>query len=313
MTKLFIIGNGFDIAHGLKTTYNDFKDFLLSNYPGITTDLPIVPEGIEQPNGGIEYRDSEVLSLLFYLINEAENDSEYWNEVEYSLGILDFSTIFDNSDLIFEGDVKDDYFKRARRNQGIASMLIAPTIAIQDFFAQWIETINLYLIEPKKDFKMLLHSADQFLTFNYTKTLEKVYEVKEDNVCHIHGERGKTMFFGHGSHADRSEYNLSKYTGSENDLATIDEKLRKKTETALDINSNFFDNLKYLNTDAIYSYGFSFSEVDRVYLIEIFEHINTENIIWYFNDYNTCELNKYKGILKKCGYKGSFDTFHIDM
>lgn len=25
---LYIIGNGFDIAHGLKTTYNDFKNWL---------------------------------------------------------------------------------------------------------------------------------------------------------------------------------------------------------------------------------------------------------------------------------------------
>lgn len=28
MARLFIIGNGFDLSHGLKTSYKDFKDFL---------------------------------------------------------------------------------------------------------------------------------------------------------------------------------------------------------------------------------------------------------------------------------------------
>ena len=28
MNRLVIIGNGFDLAHGLKTSYNDFLDFL---------------------------------------------------------------------------------------------------------------------------------------------------------------------------------------------------------------------------------------------------------------------------------------------
>lgn len=28
--KLYIIGNGFDLIHGMKTSYSDFKDWLLS-------------------------------------------------------------------------------------------------------------------------------------------------------------------------------------------------------------------------------------------------------------------------------------------
>lgn len=31
MRKLFIIGNGFDIAHGLATKYSDFKIYLQGN------------------------------------------------------------------------------------------------------------------------------------------------------------------------------------------------------------------------------------------------------------------------------------------
>ena len=31
MTRLFVIGNGFDIAHGLDTSFEDFKFYILSN------------------------------------------------------------------------------------------------------------------------------------------------------------------------------------------------------------------------------------------------------------------------------------------
>ncbi|MDR3262512.1 MAG: bacteriophage abortive infection AbiH family protein [Tannerella sp.] len=32
MQNLIIIGNGFDLAHGLKTSYNDFIEDLFNNY-----------------------------------------------------------------------------------------------------------------------------------------------------------------------------------------------------------------------------------------------------------------------------------------
>lgn len=33
MTKLIIIGNGFDLAHRIPTSYNDFRKYLLKKYP----------------------------------------------------------------------------------------------------------------------------------------------------------------------------------------------------------------------------------------------------------------------------------------
>ena len=33
MSSLFIIGNGFDIAHGIPTKYHDFREFIIKSYP----------------------------------------------------------------------------------------------------------------------------------------------------------------------------------------------------------------------------------------------------------------------------------------
>lgn len=37
--NLFIIGNGFDLAHGLATKYNDFKEYLQKTYPQAIADI----------------------------------------------------------------------------------------------------------------------------------------------------------------------------------------------------------------------------------------------------------------------------------
>ena len=33
MGALFIVGNGFDIAHGIPSKYSDFRSFIINNYP----------------------------------------------------------------------------------------------------------------------------------------------------------------------------------------------------------------------------------------------------------------------------------------
>ena len=35
MGSLFIAGNGFDIAHGIPTKYNDFRSFIVELYPEV--------------------------------------------------------------------------------------------------------------------------------------------------------------------------------------------------------------------------------------------------------------------------------------
>lgn len=312
MNKLFIIGNGFDCAHSLKTTYDDFRTYLLSNHPEINMNEFITPEAQEQPDGGVEYDETEVLSMLFYLINEAESNADKWCDIESSLGRLDFSEAFDWYDDILDKDGDIDLFKTVYRNEDLSSVLVFPTTTIQELFYRWINTINISSVEPIGDFQMLLSDNDKFLTFNYTETLEEVYGVNEENICHIHGKQNEQIFFGHGNSEDNTDYFQKNHVGSEDNLTLIHNKLRKKTEVALKKNLDFFTNLENYEIGVIYSNGFSFSGVDEIYLAEICNRINTENIVWYFNDYDKkSKLKSYEDTLKKCGYKGTFDTFHI--
>lgn len=40
----FIIGNGFDLARGLKTSYEDFRAYLQEEYPAADADEFVMPD-----------------------------------------------------------------------------------------------------------------------------------------------------------------------------------------------------------------------------------------------------------------------------
>jgi hypothetical protein len=77
-------------------------------------------------------------------------------------------------------------------------------------------------------------------------------------------------------------------------------------------NQYFFKKLD--NVKNIYSYGFSFGEVDMPYIEKIFDNIgDTSDITWFFNDFKIEEARTlYERKIRKVGFNGKFDTFHIE-
>ena len=77
MANLFIIGNGFDLAHKMETSFNQFRDYLESNYPGGHTEYLYVPESITGNHGEEVQKEEEVVGLITYLLNQvAPDDNE---------------------------------------------------------------------------------------------------------------------------------------------------------------------------------------------------------------------------------------------
>ena len=62
----------------------------------------------------------------------------------------------------------------------------------------------------------------------------------------------------------------------------------------------------------IYSYGFSFSEVDMPYIRDICKSIDTLKITWHLSDFDTKEKQEeYKRRIIACGFRGKFTTYGI--
>lgn len=306
--RLFVIGNGFDRAHKLPTSYEDFRQYLLDEYPDSDTDNFTIPEGQTTADGDISYEDVDVVSYLLRLVSNV--DGEEWSNLEHSLGYLDYDEIFDSLETVRDNDGDPDHFKNLYNTEDLASGLVEPTLSIAELFSEWIDTIEIEEVDKIDEFSALIDpEKDLFLTFNYTSTLETVYGAQY--VCHIHGEQGTELVFGHGNDEDYTEYYLDKYTGSETALRQIDELLKKDTSSAIKKNNAFFEDLEKVSIDRVYSFGFSFSKVDEIYVKEICKRL-PRDVTWYLNDFDPSEKrDEYQKIIISSGFSGKFSTYNI--
>ena len=157
--RLFIVGNGFDLAHGIPSRYNpDFKN---------------IAERIEQ------------LSYFWDIYQSRKAD--IWADFENLLANPDFN----NLEEIFDGyapDFSSDYERD--RNAIITQVDLNGKLidALYEFADQAENSIESKrpLVKYEEDFS----SNGLFITTNYTHTLEKLYGINRNNVLHIHGEVG---------------------------------------------------------------------------------------------------------------------------
>lgn len=305
MSKLFIIGNGFDLAHGLPTAYGCFHRYLQETYPEADEENACVPWSGTDKDGGESWDTNDVVGYLMNLLSRTAKEN--WSDFEETLGCLDFDDDFWDLPEQIDRDGDRNYFREAYQNEDLASQLAGFVPQILDLFSEWAESIDVSLARPKAAIQRLIDpSQDLFLNFNYTQTLERLYGISD--VCHIHGTLGEELMVGHGSGARFDEKHGSSYIGSENGIEFIQDILRKDTAEALKQHKAFFQKLSS-GLSAVYSYGFSFGGVDEVYIKEICRTAPTDSVTWYLHSYASDDHKRFQDILRRCGFKGKFDTF----
>ena len=101
--------------------------------------------------------------------------------------------------------------------------------------------------------------------------------------------------------------------GADHELNQFQHFTEKDVKTAYQNHSDFFD--KIINASReddfeIYSYGFSFSDVDKFYLRKLCNDIDTTKVKFYLNDFDKNDLPRQMKVLKECGFKGEILTFN---
>ena len=259
---LFVIGNGFDIAHGVHSNYYNFRDSL--------------------------GRRSELRELLEnYIIKndlwaDFENSLAYLNSEALISGVGDWMDTFD----IPEEDDDDfsaaDFFMTAET----AAM---PAQKIQQELPKklrkWVETLQP--VPGKKLLSDLLNTNCQYINFNYTEFLETIYGVPCYKILYIHGNRlnkKEELIIGHSPEAGPTEeeimknrsnrsrrrmtqtlYDLQETAG--NHIAEYFITTTKDTEKIILRNKMFFESITDINTVIII--GHSLSAVDYPYFEKI--------------------------------------------
>ena len=195
---LYIIGNGFDLAHSIKSKYSDYKSFYLSYKNNTRTSIVepgTKPKEVEPIQTGL---DPE----LFF--EKLEGD---WSNIEEAIGKYIVESICeiieldedDNEDGNEDVDVDiENLLEKDHRKAARLEYFFKNTInALRTLFKKWVDQIDINVKPNKKQYPFKKDSI--FLTFNYTKTLESLYGIDESRICYIHGKRKRDeeYVFGH--------------------------------------------------------------------------------------------------------------------
>ncbi|HEX2946411.1 MAG TPA: bacteriophage abortive infection AbiH family protein [Clostridia bacterium] len=305
MPNLYIIGNGFDLAHRLPTAYSHFRKFLIDNYDADEEIILNVPSITTGNHGEDIFDDSEIASLSAHMLVEA-NAGENWSDFENALGRFDYGEFFEYA-ADYDKDGEENLFHTYNNMEDISSGLLQTIPRIKDLFCEWIKTVKISRIKaPKKIFANKINpDEDMFLSFNYTHTLEIIYGCQ--NVCHIHGDVNSDILVGHGYEYDETEYqyNEGHYFGAQDNIQKLKRALRKNTDLALRSNKAFFKKLSDISN--VYSVGFSYNDIDLIYICEICNAINDSISNWIINNYNITDEKEISAKLRNCGYNGSIE------
>ncbi len=294
---LYIIGNGFDLHHGINSSYGNFQEWLTETNPTLIDNI------------------NEVYGYC---------DADWWSDFENQLASLD--AIRYGREIAFENqpDLVSDHCDRTWNDAEIAvkQQLEELYWDLRKCFHEWIMQLNTPL-ELKK-IKLIISDA-VFLNFNYTKTLENLYGIKSHNILHIHGciDEDEDFILGHGKSyeelrrlntpdlpeppEDLSNEELSQfYEERTDDGHMLHEQLaedaaidgvasqKKPVENLIKKHEDFFNSL--VGITYIHIYGMSLSDVDKPYLCHIASIVKHAH--WEFSDYKGNDINKIKAFCK---------------
>ena len=302
MSNLFIIGNGFDLSHGIKSSYRDFREYLQEQYDPTKHEVYDIPT----INWEHTYDYSDIADFWFNVF-DANNDDIEWSKFENSLYGQNYGDCF--SEMVMDRDGEENLFKTVGNNGPLSRSIVDIVPFINRFFTEWINQIEIDDVKPRKEFQELIdRNKSIFFSTNYTLTLEKVYNISK--VCHIHGKIGEDFIFGHGEDESLYEKYEKENIGTEYYLSHIDKVLRKDVQKALKTHRSFFELLGKRGIEKIYSYGFSYGKADLIYVQEIAKSLS-RNVIWYLNSFDDANgrNSAFEYSIRACGFRGTFDRF----
>ena len=245
MQNLFIIGNGFDLQHGMPTKMSDFKAYIESVY--CKDDTSIVPLSTEMlPDGAIVASNESLARLIYNLVEYAAclcGDSE-WSNFENYLACIEWEQYFSEVALTVDEciEMDDNPFLGTSLNEEYAGELVEGLGSVPKLFGEWVEDAeNSSNPEPIQDYSSLFSEKDSaFVTFNYTCTLEFTYAIPEDKICHLHGIcHYGDIIVGHGRNEYQGNDPESEFLGIFDACRQAFERLKKNGNQVLEEHYNF--------------------------------------------------------------------------
>ncbi len=278
--KLYIIGNGFDRAHQLHTSYKDFARYLSESHP-------------------------EAYRRIGLIYNHSDEDW-LWKDYETNLSNIDI-------DRCVEERIDDWNTLSLHEMENLFDTLYDD---LQRLFHEWVNTIS---VDECEEF-LELSPDDYFITFNYTNVLEKKYHIPRNHICYLHNDTSNQPYLrpvvGHGEsykqietrvllHQEKISEIVNKHGKpgwcvSEEEYVKFIMKcfqeligtLKKIPSNNIDYNEEFFSLLNGLKFNEVYIWGHSLSDVDVPYFEKFFSLESVKSAKWYVSYHDDKEKEK---------------------
>lgn len=276
--SLVVIGNGFDIMHGVKSSYWDFQK-TIGKHSSLRSDMET-------------YLDVPADAL--------------WYNLEDSLGRLNYSMFLrpEILDMWLEAFGAYDPDAQAADFFAAVETAIGPTFTIpqelKPKFKKWVKTLKVE--SDDRPFSMLCGDY-RVLSFNYTEFIEDLYGAKFENICYIHGcrkHRGKgknELILGHVPGMEEEQWDKVKLKPIKfrnqykreifeaaietacREAGWYDDETTKKCDDIIKRHSDFFNGLS--DIEEVFVIGHSLAEVDYPCFEEINRRRSAKWIIGY--------------------------------
>ncbi len=288
---LYVLGNGFDIMHRVKSSYYSFRDSLGKNN---------------------NLRET----LEAFLISD-----DIWADFENALARFNVRAMCADSIVDNHLDISGAYDE----DSGMAEFYMAVEMAADPIttvaqelprrFRRWVETLTVGTDDrPLSN----LFRGGRVLTFNYTEFAENLYAVPREQICYIHGCRKNKkapLILGHMPNASDAMYDFDDgyrprkskarqyMIGAAQDniyriIAESDESLTKHCDEIISAHRPFFESLHDIKDVVII--GHSMSDVDMDYFEEVAHSISNVNTVnWYIGCYGLGDLENMESMLKR--------------
>lgn len=286
---LYVIGNGFDLYHGLATGFTDFEKYLAAMQPTLK-------QTAEE-----------------YLCDLAGD----WSNLEEALAYFDVDSVIDHASDFLVSYAAEDWSDSYHHDYQyeIEQLVRAISGELKSEFYNWLQKIEVPSPRVPKPPILDIEKRSKFFTFNYTPTLQKIYGVDPSSILHIHGAlagSAEDVVLGHGWKAE----DRPKLDGGQ-DPEAIDTRVMegnslidsyfehtfKPTKELIDQQQPFFSTL--IHVADIYVWGHSLSDIDMPYLVEIEKWTRHNNPLWHVSYYNSSSIARNDAAMIEIGVPSS--------
>jgi len=319
MNRLIIVGNGFDLAHGLKTSYCDFIENYINNVFSsfeASGDYEDSLLHLRQPYRGASTRiprsiGDSVYDIIRWLINNKKYDFKIKS-------VFFIDTVFKAGEMRWV-DLENEYFEHLTKlidkltpRTGYTSIIELNNqfTFLKSTLDDYLQTVNIKSFKPSEKILSLFNlDVDRnhivlptsnftlrnklFLNFNYTDTLNQYIgkthwysrDVREwvdtqDTIIHIHGELGSIDNPIVFGFGDEYDEHYQKFESHKNNSLFTHIKSFAYFKTR-----NYHNLVRYIDSEEfeVFVVGHSCGLSDRTMFREIFEHNNCKSIkIFYY-------------------------------